>query len=322
MTLAIVHLLRCPGPSILRRLKRDIALLRLANRSLVTTAGACLIQCVMHGSAQAIDILPRDYIPLPSGTNVTALYYDFIQSNQFNFVGGSTTTKDTNLRADVGIYRQTYHGDLDGRAWAVQLIAPFGTETGEIAGNRLGSSAGMGDVLVAAGISFLPRRQPTYNIGAVLYVSAPTGDYSHNQALNLGANRWSCDPQIGYTQAIGDKFWFDAAVDAILYSHNDNAGALGATLSQQPTYQGQVWISYVLDPASLISVGYATQLGGAQSIGGLSNGVRTDSQQVRFVYSHFLNRQFQVAGSVGHDVSATGGFQRNIELLLRAAYLY
>lgn len=322
MILAMAHLRRVAGVPALRRLKRGTALLCLANRSLMTVASACLIQCLTSGGAQAIDILPRDYVPLPPKTNVTALYYDYVQSNQFNFVGSGTTADNANLRANVGIYRQTYHGSLDGRAWAVQLIVPFGAETGEIAGNNLGSTSGLGDVLVAAGISFLPRPQPTYNVGAVLYVSMPTGDYSHNQALNLGANRWSFDPQIGYTQAIGDKFWFDAAVDAILYTHNDNAGPLGATLSQRPTYQAQAWVSYILDPASLISLGYAAQFGGAQSIGGLSNGVRTESQQLRLAYSHFLNRQFQLAGSIGHDVSAVGGFQRNIELLLRAAYLY
>ena len=99
-------------------------------------------------------------------------------------------------------------------------------------------------------------------------------------------------------------------------------GAFGATLSQQPTYQGQGWLSYVPDAASLVSLGYAVQLGGAQSISGTSSGVRTESQQVRLAYSHFLTSGFQLVGSVGHDVSVAGGFKRDVELLLRAAYLF
>jgi hypothetical protein len=283
---------------------------------------ACLVQCVIASNARAIDILPRDYVPLPPGTNVTALYYDFVQSNQFNLAGGGAVKNETDLQANIGVYRQTYHGGTGGRAWAVQLVVPFGSEAGQIAGNSLGRSGGLGDILVAAGVSFLPHPDPRYNIGVVLYVSAPTGAYSPTQPLNLGANRWSFDPQIGYTQAIGDKFWFDAAIDVIMYTNNDNVGVGGATLRQQPTYQGQGWFSYIPDPASLVSLGYAVQLGGAQSIAGTSTGVKTESQQIRLAYSHFLTSQFQLAGSVGHDVSVTGGFRKDVELLLRAAFLF
>jgi hypothetical protein len=301
--------------------KRDLGLLRFLRYCLWTLASACLVQCVMPRDARAIDILPRDYLPLQSGTNLTAFYYDFIQSKQFNFAGGATLKNNTDLQANVGVYRQIYYGDIDGRAWAAQLVVPFGSEQGQIAGNPIGNSGGLGDILVAAGISFLPRPQP-YNIGFVLYVSAPTGSYSPTQPLNLGANRWSFDPQIGYTGAIGDKFWFDAAADMIIYTHNDNAGPLGATLSQQPTYQGQAWLSYIPDKFSLVSLGYDVKLGGAQSLDGTSTGVRTESQQIRLAYSHLLTGQFQLVGSIGHDVSVTGGFKRDVELLLRATYFF
>jgi hypothetical protein len=294
----------------------------LAQSFLMTLAGAWLLQCVTASSARAIDILPRDYYLPESGTNLTAFYYDLIRSTAFNSAGVGTFKNNTDLQVDVGVYRQIYYGDIGERPWAAQLVVPFGTETGQIAGNTLGRTSGVGDILVAAGMSFLPRRETTYNLGMALYVSMPTGSYSPTQRLNLGAKRWSFDPQIGYTQAIGNKFWFDAAVDVIMYTNNDDVGIYHAILRQQPTYQGQVWFSYVPDPSSLISVGYAVLRGGSQNINGINTGVKTESEQIRFAYSKSLTQQFQVVGSVAHDVSVTGGFRKDVEALFRASYTW
>jgi len=294
----------------------------LAQSFLMTLAGAWLVQCVTASGARAIDILPRDYLALPSGTNLAAFYYDLIRSSEFNIAAVGTSKNNTDLHVDVGVYRQIYYGDIGGRSWAAEVVVPFGTEAGQIAGNTLGRSTGVGDILVAAGISFLPRLERTYNIAMALYVSMPTGSYSSVQRLSLGANRWSFDSQIGYTQAIGNKFWFDAAADVIMYTNNDDVGVYHATLGQQPTYQGQVWFSYVPDKSSLVSVGYAVQVGGAQNINGINTGIKTESEQVRFAYSKSLTNQFQVVGSVAHDVSVTGGFKKDVEALFRALYTW
>ena len=45
-------------------------------------------------------------------------------------------------------------------------------------------------------------------------------------------------------------------------------------------------------------------------------------RQVRFAYSKFLTNQFQVVGSVAHDVSVTGGFKKDVEALFRALYTW
>jgi len=290
----------------------------LAQSFLMTLAGAWLVQCVTASGARAIDILPRDYLALPSGTNIAAFYYDLIRSSEFNLaaVGTSKNKNNTDLHIDVGVYRQIYYGDIGGRSWAAEVVVPFSTEAGQIAGNKLGRSTGVGDILVAAGISFLPQLERTYNIATALYVSMPTGSYSPTQRLNLGANRWSFDPQNG------NKFWFDAAVDVIMYTNNDDIGVYHAILRQQPTYQGQVWLSYVPDKSSLVSVGYAVQVGGAQNINGINTGIKTASEQVRFAYSKSLTNQFQVVGSVAHDVSVTGGFKKDVEVLFRALYTW
>lgn len=273
-------------------------------------------------SVMAIDIVPRDYVPAPSGTNLSGLYYVYGHYGQLNLAGIGTIKSGTGLDSNVGIFRQIRYGDFDGRAWAVQLIVPFGGIEGQIAGNRLAGTGGIGDILVSAGVSFLPHPEPTYNIGVVLYTSLPTGDYRPGRTLNLGANRFSFDAQIGYTQAIGDKFWFDAAIDGIFYTTNNDPGPGRRSLTQRPTGQLQLWFGYAPDPLSLLSVGYAAQTGGMQQIDGMPTGVRTESQQVRLSYIRFLTASFQLATVLSRDIAVAGGFKEGFGATVRAIYLY
>jgi hypothetical protein len=69
-------------------------------------------------------------------------------------------------------------------------------------------------------------------------------------------------------------------------------------------------------------VGYAVQRGGAQNVNGIDIGIRTESEQIRIAYSKSLTQQFQVVGSVAHDVSVTGGFKRDVEALFRVLYTW
>jgi hypothetical protein len=281
-----------------------------------------LSQCFNPDSAKAIDIFARDYIPYPGGTNLTAFYYLYSHSDMLNLAGGDTIRNATYLQSNSGVLRQIYYGDLDGRSWAAQLLLPVSTVSGEIAGNHLQSATGLGDVLASWGISLLPHMQPDRNLGIVLYTSFPTGDYRSDRTLNLGSNRWSFDTQVGYSQAIGQHFWFDAAADAILYTLNHDAGLGHATLAQQPSYQVQLWWSYAPELRSLISVGAAAQFGGAQSIDHINIGLKTESEQIRLGYWFAVTPAFHVAGVVSHDLHAVGGFPQTIGLTLRAVYLF
>jgi Putative MetA-pathway of phenol degradation len=291
-------------------------------RQIAAWAGAAVLQVFAGGSARAIDILPRDYYALPSGTNITAMYYDFIHANQLNVSSGPTFRNDTNLTSNVGIFRQVHFGDIGGRSWAAQVVVPFGAESGQIGGAKLDGTGGLGDVMMSFGMSLLPHPDPAWNVAVSVYVSAPTGDYSPARTLNLGSNRWSFNPQIGYTQAIGAHFWLDGALDVITYTENHDVGGAGATLSQAPTFQAQLWMSWLPDDASLVSVGYAGNVGGTRTVNHLATGVKTQSQQVRLAYSRFLSERFQLVGSAGHDVSVSGGFPRQVEVVLRAALIY
>jgi hypothetical protein len=279
-------------------------------KSAISASAAAVVlgQSWLLGTAWALDIEPRDYVPLPSGTNLIALYYFFDQYGPLN-TKGVTIGGDTHVQSHLGVFRYIHYGDLEDRSYAVQLVVPAGATHGEIAGQELVSDAGLGDLLLGAGISLLPHPRLDMNVAVVSYTSLPTGNYSPNRVLNLGTNRWSEDLQFGYTQAVGERLWFDAAADAVLYGANGQAGPFFQTLTKQSTYQLQSWLSYVLPPSSLISIGYSALFGGTEKIGGVESGTKTESQQLRATYTQFLSPSVQLLGSITHDISVVGGFK-------------
>ncbi len=278
--------------------------------------------CWLAGDAWAIDIEPRDYTPLPAGTNLVALYSIFADYGELNIAKGPTIRNATNAQSVLEILRYIYYGAVDSRSFALQLVVPTGTLHGEIAGQKLASDGGFGDLLVAGGVSLLPHPQPDFNIAIVSYTSVPTGSYAPERVLNLGANRWSEDVQFGFMRGIGQKVWFDFAVDGIVYGANTASGLGRLTLRQQPSFQLQSWLSYSINPASLVSAGFSSLLGGEQRLGGLPNGVTTQSQQIRAAYTQFLSPRLQLLGSVVHDLNTVGGFKQNFGLTIRAIYLF
>jgi hypothetical protein len=276
---------------------------------------------VAPNSARAIDIFPRDFIAYPDGTNLTAFYYRHSHADALNLAGGRTITQNTHLNVNTGIWRQIYYGDLDGYPWAAQFILPASTVNGAIAGRQLQGVSGINDVLASLGISFLPR-QPDRNLGILVYTSLPTGNYRGDRILNLGGNRWSFDTQLGYSQAIGRHFWFDAAADAILYTLNHDAGPAHGTLAQQPSYEMQAWFSYLPDIRSSISVGAAVHWGGAQSINQISTGLKTEVEQIRVTAWYAVTSAIHLSALLSHDVHAVGGYPQMIGLTLRTAFLF
>jgi hypothetical protein len=279
-------------------------------------------QCWASLGAWAFDIEPRDYIPAPSGTNLIALYSLFQDYGPLNLAGGPTIGGNTGVRSELEVLRYIYYGDITGRSYALQLVLPMGTAHGEIAGRKLAGTGGIGDLLLAAGVSLLPHPEPDMNVGIVSYTSLPTGSYAPERALNLGANRWGEDVQVGYTQGVGGKLWFDFAADIGVFAANPQAGVSRQPLVQQPTYQLQSWLSYIISPTSLASVGAAALLGGTQTLGGAPNGLKTQSQQIRAAYTQVISPSFQLLGSVAHDVNTAGGFKQTFGVTLRAAYFF
>jgi hypothetical protein len=76
---------------------------------------------------------------------------------------------------------------------------------------------------------FHPRRE--------LRVTAPLGQYDSAKLVNVGTNRWSFKPEIGFSKAFG-RWTVEVAPAATLYTHNGDFFG-GQTRKVKPIYSAQ-----------------------------------------------------------------------------------
>ena len=71
---------------------------------------------------------------------------------------------------------------------------------------------------------------------------APWGQYDPSRAVNLGTNRWSIKPDIGFSKAFA-PFTVDLTAGVTLFSRNDDYFG-GQAVDQAPLYSTQANLSY------------------------------------------------------------------------------
>lgn len=137
----------------------------------------------------AVDLDAGDYDYAPSGSNLAILYYQHATRDAL-YSGSDKVVGNYDLTSDVGIARYVHYTDVAGIHIAPQILIPFGRLDASKDISDLGSSRGLGDI-VLANIFFLYHDASTHStFGITPYLFLPTGEYSSNKALNLGENRY------------------------------------------------------------------------------------------------------------------------------------
>ena len=281
--------------------------------------------------AAAVDYQPFDWVPLPAGTSVAMLYYEYGQRNALdNQLTGTTKAR---LDSHIAVARYLYYGRVFEHPYVLDVIAPFGSLTdGKVGASRLGSRSGVGDVMVSAGFWFVDDPTRKRYLSAATFVSLPVGTYDHGRALNLGANRWENDLQVDFTQGLGERYTLDLSADWIVNGDNTEAGPKRQALSQNASYGAFAWLTRDVTSevrhvapgagAAFLSLGWAGTWGGVEKLDGQRTGARTEEQQIRLAYSQFLTPSLEGTMSLSHDLSAKGQFNQEFGLLLRLAKIF
>lgn len=260
-------------------------------------------------AAMAADVNSGDYLPAPAGTNLLVFYSQYATRDEYVSTSGQTFSSGTGLDSYVDILRYVHYFDIAGFTVAPQVLIPAGTlYNGRIAGSSLDAAAGLGDPILATTVWVVNNKATQTYIGVMPYLFIPLGQYSTGEALNLGENRWKLDLQAGWYQGLAGGFALQLTGDVIWYGDNTKAGSGTQTLSQDPTYQFQAWLSYAFAPTWSAAAGYSQFWGGTEYLAGVPTGNATERTQVRFELSKFITPTFQVLGLVQRDVAASGGF--------------
>ncbi|MFG1294799.1 MULTISPECIES: transporter [Xanthobacter] len=265
--------------------------------------------CLAAGAADAADVNSSDYLPAPAGTNLLVFYSQYATRNEYTTASGKTFSNDTGLDSYVDILRYVHYFDVAGFTVAPQVLIPAGTlYNGRVAGAGLDSAAGVGDPILAATVWVVNNKATQTYVGIMPYLFLPLGQYSAGEALNLGENRWKLDLQAGWYQGLTNGLALQLTGDVTWYGDNTKAGNGNQTLSQDPTYQFQAWLSYAFAPTWSAAVGYSQFWGGTEYLAGVPTDNETERSQVRLELSKFITPTFQVLGLVQRDVSTSGGF--------------
>ena len=278
---------------------------------------ACLVLMLgTAGQVRAQAIQPYEFTPLPAGTNLAIGYHVYGHNTEFNVARGPTI-KNSGLEINVGVTRYVHFYDVAGHPAGIQVIQGFGSlSAAHVDGQRVGSAYGVQDTAPSAFIWPYVNIATKTNFNTTAFLYLPSGSYDRSSAINLGANRWGEDIQLGLTQGIGERFAFDAEFDARFNGDNGSYIPGNRRLSQDPTYRVQLWANWRWSAAFTTSVGYEGLFGGLQQVNGIFDGNKTEEQRIRANAALFLTPTVQTMLELNHDVHV-GGFKQDFGATVR-----
>jgi len=241
---------------------------------------ACISFAIMYGSAgmaQAQQLEPRAYSPSPVDVNFLGLSYLYSY-------GGAVLDPSLpvqNLVARVNtvapFYVRTF--GLFGRLANVGATTPlaWGTIHGDVQDvGRTVHREGLADPVFRFAINLYGapamtpheffKHEPGMILGASLTVIAPFGEYDSSKLINIGTNRWSFKPELGFSQPFGNWI-FEFYAGVWLFTANENYFG-GTVRRQDPLVAYQTHVIYTFRPRLWAALDYTYYTGGASFING------------------------------------------------------
>ena len=266
--------------------------------------------------AQAQELEPKAYSNLPVGLNFLVLVYTHSE-------GGLATDpalpiQGAQLETHTGVIAYARSLDLWGKSGKVDIILPFSQLSGSalVAGQpRERDITGLGDLRVRLAVNLygapalsmqgFPGFKPDLVIGASIQVSAPIGQYDPSKLVNLGSNRWSVKPDIGFSKAFGALI-LDLTTGVTFYGDNDNYFG-GKSFEQKPVYSTQSNITYEFGRGKWISFGATYYSGGRTSVNGVLNDDALSNSRAGMTFALPVNRHNSVKFNLSRGVSIRTG---------------
>ena len=241
----------------------------------------------------AQDLAPRTYFPAPEKSNALILTYAF--SDGELVFDPTLPITDATGKIHTPVVSLYHAFGLLGRSASVTGNLPFalGDLRGKVAGEeRAITRRGVADISVklAVNLAGAPALSPAEFVktpisrsllGASIKVVAPIGQYDPTRLINIGANRWSFKPEIGYTGRAG-RVVIDGYAGIWLFTANDTFGVSaalpdGAKRTQDPIGAFELHLSYDFKPRLWLSADVNYWHGGRTSVNGVEGSTSLQS---------------------------------------------
>jgi len=142
-------------------------------------------------------------------------------------------------------------------------------------------------------------------IGASVTVVAPSGQYDRNRLVNVGANRWSFKPEIGFSKPAG-RWTFEVDAGAWFFTTNKDFFG-GSTRAQSPMLSVQGHVLYTIKPRMWLSGGATYYRGGRTRVNGVLNDDSQDNSRYGGTFSYPLTRQQSLRFAFSRGLTARFG---------------
>ena len=286
---------------------------RLALAGLLACAGA---------PAHAQSIEPRVYAPAPVGLNFLVLAY--ADSTGGLATDNSTPLKDPRLHVHGPIlgYARTF--DLLGKLAKFDAILPAASLSGTATfqGQAVSREVkGLMDPLVRLSVNLLGSPALTAQefrsyrqdliFGASLQVGVPLGQYDDTRVVNLSAHRWSFQPEIGISKAVG-RWIVEFSTGVVAYTTNRDFFG-GQHRHQDPIWSARTNVIYNFPSGPWLSVDTNYFTGGETTVDGRPENNLQRNWRVGTTFAYPLNASMSLKLNASRGVSARTG--NNIDLV-------
>ncbi len=149
------------------------------------------------------------------------------------------------------------------------------------------------------------RRKPTTTLGVSLTVIAPTGTYDRTQFINIGSNRWTFKPEIGFEQPMG-KWFSDFSAGMWIFAANTDY-LNGQLLRQAPLAIFQVHAGYIFRQNQWLALDANYYTGGATDVNGATPINTLSNSRYGLTFSQPVGTGFSAKASWSHWLSGRYG---------------
>ena len=267
-------------------------------------------------AASAQELEPRAYSNVPIGLNFLAVGYAYSKGGLAT--DPSLPVEDAHLKINTGLMAYVRSLDFWGQSGKVDIIVPYSGLSGTalVAGQPASRDVhGFGDPRLRLGVNFYGAPSLTmaefrsYDqdlvIGGSVQVSVPVGQYDPSRAVNLGANRWSAKPDIGFLKAFG-SFTADLTAGVTFFSTNHDFFG-GQTVEKDPMYSIQANLSYNFPRGIWASLGSTFYSGGRTTVNGVRKDDALGNSRFGLTVAVPIDRYFSVKFNASSGISTRTG---------------
>lgn len=229
----------------------------------------------MGGFARCQELDPRAYSPAPVGTNFVGVTYG--HSTGDVLPDPTLPIQNASLQFNNANFGYYHAFGLFGRQTSVAFVVPYLWGSGDALVHGVRTQiyrSGLADPVLRLSYNlygspalspqeFRKRKYKTI-VGASVFITAPTGQYNPRLLVNIGANRWSFKPQVGFSRQV-NQWTFDLYLSSTFFTENSNFFG-GHVRTQAPLGATQVHISRTFRPGMWIAADAIYYTGGRTTL--------------------------------------------------------